>query len=81
MREDCIIHPGELEGLCPFCDPDLIDESYYRELDLADTEKWATLLGFFMDMKEKGVNHFKVNVSNYSLIIEHGEDSIEIEIN
>lgn len=80
MNNECLFHPGEVEGDCPLCNE---LTSTLNNFDDSDAMKWASLIGFILDHKDKGKNHFKMHVSQGSkdiITIENGDESIEIEI-
>lgn len=78
---ECIYHEGYDEDDCPLCQMELNVEMDQFESD--DVMKWASFVGFILEMKERGEHHFKVNITKGNrdiLTIECGEDSLEIEI-
>lgn len=81
MINECIFHEGYDEDDCPLCNKDI--ENGIHEIDNQDFMKWATLVGFILDMKEQGHHNFKASISHGNkdiITFECGEEYIEIDI-
>lgn len=81
MNNECIFHEGYDEDDCPLCNMEI--EDGIREIENQDFMKWSSLVGFILEMKDKGNYHFKGNISHGNkdiLTLECGDDYIEIDI-
>lgn len=78
MKDECLFHPEEIDGECPYCDEDI--SNALSVMDDNDSRKWASLVGFLLDQKDRGNLNLKLKISKGSRDVVVIDETFEIEI-